>query len=212
MFSRFVSSWWTTQFSGKRWSQLGIEWTYTLQQTTLTLLNGFQNQNSKNNTHANGLYLIETHKTEIVYDKPVYVGCCVLDLSKLHMMDFHYNVIQAQIGNKAKFIYSDTDSFVYEIEHNNIYEWIKENKEHFDLSKSERPDLKCNDNEHVLGKFKDELHSMVMTEMLGLNPKCYAFRFQKKKRIYHLTKLKNLKAYHSQPLLKHYHSKLTKKY
>jgi hypothetical protein len=96
------------------------------------------------------------------------------------MMDFHYNVIQAQFGNRAKLIYSDTDSFVYEIEHENIYEWIKENKEWFDLSKSEREDLKCKDNENILGKFKDELHSLIMTEFLGLNPKSYAFRWQKK--------------------------------
>ena len=30
-----------------------------------------------------------------------------------------------------------------------------------------------------MGKFKDELHGMPMTEMLGLNPKSYAFRWQK---------------------------------
>ena len=110
----------------------------------------------------------------------MYIGCAILELSKLHMLDFHYNVIQKQFGNRAKLIYSDTDSFVYEIEHNNIYEWIKENKEYFDLSKSERPELNCKSNESALGKFKDELHSMVMTEFLGLDPKCYSFRFQKK--------------------------------
>ena len=140
----------------------------------------FSKPEFKNNTHADGLYLIETHKTKLVYDKPMYIGCAILDLSKLHMLDFHYNVIQKQFGNRAKLIYSDTDSFVYEIEHNNIYDWIKENKEHFDLSKSERPDLNCKSNENVFGKFKDELHRVVMTEMLGLNPKCYAFKFQKK--------------------------------
>ncbi len=53
------------------------------------------------------------------------------------------------------------------------------NKEWFDLSKCEREGLKCKDNENVLGKFKDELHGMAMTEMLGLNPKTYAFRWQK---------------------------------
>jgi hypothetical protein len=124
--------------------------------------------------------MIETYKTKIVYDKPVYVGCTVLDLSKLHMMDFHYNVIQAQFGNRAKLIYSATDSFVYEIEHDNIYDWIKKNKKWLDLSKSEREDLKCKDNENRLGAFKDELHSLVMTEFLALNPKTYAFRWQKK--------------------------------
>ena len=58
----------------------------------------FSKSEFKHNTHARGLYLIETYKPKIVYDKPVYVGCTVLDLSKLHMMDFHYNVIQAQFG------------------------------------------------------------------------------------------------------------------
>ncbi len=53
-------------------------------------------------TNANGLYLIETHKTRIVYDKPVYVGCAILDLSKLHMLQFHYDVIQKKLRGQSK--------------------------------------------------------------------------------------------------------------
>ena len=48
----------------------------------------------KNAKEVNGLYLIETFKEEIVYDKPLYVGTSILDLSKLHMMKFHYDVIE----------------------------------------------------------------------------------------------------------------------
>ena len=55
----------------------------------------------KRNTNANGLYLIATRKNDIIYDKPVYVGCAVLDLSKLHTMDVHYNVMQKQHGQKG---------------------------------------------------------------------------------------------------------------
>jgi hypothetical protein len=142
-------------------------------------INWFSKPEFKTNTNAQGLYLIETHKTRIVYDKPVYVGCAVLDLSKLHMLDFHYNVIQAEFGDKAKLIYSDTDSYVYEIESPNIYDWIKENREWFDLSGSKREDMRDSTNESKLGKFKDELHGQAMTEFIALNPKCYAFRFQK---------------------------------
>ena len=101
----------------------------------------------------------------------MYIGCAILYLSKLHIMDFHYNVIQQQFGNRAKLVDSDTYSFVYEIEHDNIYEWIKENNEHFDLSKTDRYDLRCKCNDSRLGALKDELHSMVMTEVLALNPK-----------------------------------------
>jgi hypothetical protein len=81
----------------------------------------FSKYNFKNNTYANGLYLIETHREKIVYDKPVYIGCAILDLSTLKMLEFHYGVIYKQFGEKAKLIYSDTDSFVYEIEHEDIY-------------------------------------------------------------------------------------------
>jgi hypothetical protein len=36
----------------------------------------------KGATFIDGLYLIQTHKTAMTYDKPVYVGCSILDLSK----------------------------------------------------------------------------------------------------------------------------------
>ena len=76
-------------------------------------------------------------------------------------MDFHYNTIRKNFENQFNLIYSDTDSLVYRIEHNDIYEWIKDNKEHFDLSDSIRPDLKDNTNKKVLGKFKDEMNTLI---------------------------------------------------
>ena len=54
----------------------------------------FSKINLKDCKYFDGLYLIEMFKKEIVYDKPIYVGTSVLDLSKLVMMDFRYNVIQ----------------------------------------------------------------------------------------------------------------------
>ena len=40
--------------------------------------------------------VIHMKKTHIVYYKPVYLGLCVLDLSKTLMYDFHYNYIVYQ--------------------------------------------------------------------------------------------------------------------
>ena len=48
----------------------------------------------KNCKNIDGLYLIEMYKKEMVYDKPIYVGTSILDLSKLCMMEFHYGVIE----------------------------------------------------------------------------------------------------------------------
>jgi hypothetical protein len=125
-----------------------------------------------------GLYLIEMYKEEVLYDKPLYVGASILDLSKLCMMEFHYDVVEKEFQNKYELIYSDTDSMVYNFKHDDIYEWIKNNKHHFDLSESERPDLKDNTNKKVLGKFKDENNSLLITEFLALNPKVYSFKYQ----------------------------------
>jgi hypothetical protein len=74
-----------------------------------------------------GLYLIEMYK-KIIYDKPIYVGTSILDLSKLCMLDFHYNVIHKEFENNYNLIYSDTDSLVYNIYHDDIYDWIKKIK------------------------------------------------------------------------------------
>ena len=41
--------------------------------------------------------------------------------------------------------YSDTDSFVYLINHPDVYKWISKNKQHFDLSDSLNIDIKNDD-------------------------------------------------------------------
>ena len=94
------------------------------------------------------------------------------------MMDFHYNVIHKNFEGRYNLIYSDTDSFVYYIKHNDIYDWIKNNKHHFDLSDSLRPDLKDNTNKKVIGKYKDEMNSLLIAEFIALNPKVYSVIYQ----------------------------------
>ena len=106
------------------------------------LPSGFSKVNLKDCKYNHGLYMIEMYKQEIVYDKPIYVGTGILDLSKLCMMEFHYDVIHENFKDKYNLIYSDTDSLVYSIQHHDIYEWIKNNNQHVDLSDSLRPDFK----------------------------------------------------------------------
>ena len=88
-------------------------------------------------------------------------------------MNFHYNVIHKEFDGKYNLIYSDTDSFVYNIEHPDIYKWVGEINKYFDLSDSLNNDIKNNNNKKVLGMFKEEAY--LTKEFTALNPKVYSF-------------------------------------
>ena len=49
-------------------------------------------------------------------NKPFYVGNAVLELSKFHMYNFHYNVMKPVFNDRIQLLYTDRDSLMYEIE------------------------------------------------------------------------------------------------
>ena len=67
-------------------------------------------------------------KTIIKYDKP-YLGTCILDLSKLLMYQFHYDVINKKYGDKVSLLFTDTDSLCYEVNTDDVYADLKTTKE-----------------------------------------------------------------------------------
>jgi hypothetical protein len=127
----------------------------------------FSKPTFKNCTETFGIYMIEMYKDEVCLDKPIYVGTTILDLSKLLMMRYHYEVIEEDFKGRYNLLYSDTDSLVYEIFTPDVYEWMKANKSLFDLSDSIRPDMKDNANKKVLGKMKDEFHDIPIQEFIA---------------------------------------------
>ena len=131
-------------------------------------------------------------KNEVLLDKPIFVGASALDLSKLCMMDFHYNVIQKEFPDSYNLLYTDTDSLVYEIFIPDLYDWKRKNKNYFDLSDSLRPDLKDDTNKKVLGKFKDEINSLIIKEFISLNPKVYSINYLKYNEIINKKTLKGI--------------------
>ena len=54
-------------------------------------------------------------KTKLYFNKSVYLGMSILDLSKSLMYDFHYNYIKTRYGDKAQLLFTDTDCLAYEI-------------------------------------------------------------------------------------------------
>ena len=87
------------------------------------------------NIFSKDLVAIHIKKTKLVFDKSVYLGMCILDLSKTLMCDFHYNYIKRKYGGKAKLLFTDTDSFMYEIQTEDFYKDISADvKRRFDTS------------------------------------------------------------------------------
>ena len=70
------------------------------------------------------LIAVHMKKTEVYFNKPVYVGQAILDLSKTLMFNFHYNYIREKYGNKAVLLFTDTDSLMYEIKTDDFYKDI----------------------------------------------------------------------------------------
>ena len=81
------------------------------------------------------LVAVHMKKTEVYFNKPIYVGQAILDLSKTLMSDFHYNYIKNKYNNKAELLFTDTDSLMYPIQTKDVYRDVKQDiKKKFDTS------------------------------------------------------------------------------
>ena len=103
----------------------------------------------------------------------------ILDISKTLMYKFWYDYINAKYGGKAKLCYTDTDSFIIYIITEDFFEDIVDDvTKWFDTSNYDENDkrpLPIGKNKKVPGLFKDELGGKIMTEVVALRPKAYAY-------------------------------------
>ena len=95
------------------------------------------------------------------------------------MYDFHYNY-KSKYGDKAKLLYTDTDSFIYETGTDDFYVDIAGDVETwFDTSKfaADHPSgIPTGVNKKVIGMMKDESGGKIIQEFVGLGPKQYSFK------------------------------------
>ena len=131
--------------------------------------------------------LVSVHmkKTSLTMNKPVYLGMSILELSKIIMFDFHYKYIKPKYGNKAKLLFTDTDSFLYEIQTEDFYKDISGDvKDRFDTSdypEGHPSGIPTGINKKVLGMFKDEAAGKIIKEFVGLRAKLYSYKMDEGK-------------------------------
>ena len=74
-------------------------------------------------------------------------------------------------------LFTDTDSLIYEIKSENVYEEFFKWKDLFDFSNYSK-DSKFFDesNKNVIGKMKDEFSGIIVNEFVGLKSKMYSMK------------------------------------
>ena len=92
------------------------------------------------------------------------------------MYDFHYNDIKKKYGDRAKLLFTDTDSLTYEIEAEDVYQDFWNDIDKFDNNDYPENSLYYDKtNKKVIGKFKDEAASTPVVEFVGLRSKMYSY-------------------------------------
>jgi hypothetical protein len=131
---------------------------------------------------SENLVAVHMGRTKLKYDKPIYLGMSILNVSKNLMYDFHYNYVKEKWGAKAKLLFTDTDSLMYEIETEDFYEDIKDDvHEMFDTSnypRSHPSGIETGVNKKKIGMMKDEAGGRIIVEFVGLRAKLYSFKIE----------------------------------
>ena len=121
---------------------------------------------------------VELRKTEILFNKPIYVGLSVQHITKTLIYDFNYDHMLRKYANSCKLMYKDTDSLIYQVKCMNIYSAMKQDIHKFDSS-----DYLPNNvfdipqaNKKIAGLMNDECSGQIITEFVGLRIKMYSIR------------------------------------
>jgi hypothetical protein len=122
------------------------------------------------------LVAVKKIKESLTLNKPAYVSMCILELSKTLMYDFHYNYIKKKYGDQARLLFTDTDSLMYEIKAEDVYEDFRADREMFDSSDYDKESkFYFPENKKVIGKMKDEAAGVPIVEFVGLRSKMYSY-------------------------------------
>ena len=100
----------------------------------------------------------------------------ILELSKVLMYDIHYDYIKNKYGNNARLLFTDTDSLIYEIKTEDVYEDFNSNKDVFDFSNYSTKSKYYDDSKKsVIAEMKDGTGCAAIQTFIELRPKTFSF-------------------------------------
>jgi hypothetical protein len=129
------------------------------------------------------LVAIHLNKLQIKYNKPIYAGFCVLEMSKWVMYDFVYNYLKPKWGERVEIIQTDTDGLMLMVKTEDFYEDIKPDIDKwFDTSKFPENNIFGIKpmNGFKLGCFKIETIDNIVSEFIGLRSKMLNYLIETK--------------------------------
>lgn len=117
---------------------------------------------------------IHMDRLKVQYNKPIYLGFSILELSKTVLYSFFYEVIKKEFGEKASLLYTDTDSLIIKVLIENFYDFIAQNPDKFDTSNyTEGNKFNIPKSTSVLGRMKDEFPADPIICFYGTGAKAY---------------------------------------
>jgi len=153
------------------------------------------------------LTMVHLGKKKIQMNKPIFAGMVILDIAKTVVYELHYNYILKKFSSeKAKLLFTDTDSLTYSIETGDIYEEIlPDAAEHFDCSEYPKSHVLFSTvNKKRLGKWKDENSKTgPIRQFVGIRAKMYSIRCVNKD--HNKLKAKGIVKVYCQRKLRHRH-------
>lgn len=121
--------------------------------------------------------LVVRDKNKIIQNRAQYIGFVILDIAKLHMLKWHYGTMST-LGVDYKLLYTDTDSLIYQIFTDNLFEQLKHIGDQCDFSNFPTDHILYNQNNaSVPGKMKLEYATSLIREFVGLRAKLYSIEF-----------------------------------
>ena len=125
---------------------------------------------------SENLVAIHMNRIKLYFNKPIYIGMSILDISKTLIFEFHYKYMIPKFKENQQLLFTDTDSLCYEIKNVDFYKEIKPDiNSRFDTSDLDKknkfgfPQV----NKKVLGLMKDEFGGKFALELVGLRSKMY---------------------------------------